>query len=256
MPKILLIEDDAALRSGLAYALGSDGFDVLTAGTLAEARGWLRIDPAHVDLILLDVLLPDGNGYDFCAELKTDKQTAISQIPIIFLTACDSEIAVVRGLDGGGDDYLTKPFRIRELTSRIHAVLRRHMNSGPAGGLSVSGSRSDMRLPMNRQVGGLHLDGARFKAWQDGQELTLTALEFRLLAYLMDHAGQVLSRNQILGFLWDERGDFVDDNTLSVHIRHLREKIEKDPACPQIILTIRGVGYQMTDPLPAHNGNP
>ncbi len=256
MPKILLIEDDAALRSGLAYALNSDGFDVLTAGALAEARTWLKAELSAIDLILLDVLLPDGNGYDFCAELKADKQSAAGRIPIIFLTACDSEIAVVRGLDGGGDDYLTKPFRIRELTSRIRAVLRRHRIGGPADDLPASGSPADGRMPAKRRVGGLHLDGMRFKAWQDGQELILTTLEFRLLAYLMDHAGQVLSRNQILGYLWDERGDFVDDNTLSVHIRHLREKIEKDPACPQMILTVRGVGYQMADPLPVQNGIP
>ena len=243
MPDILLIEDDEALRTGLVYALGSDGFAVRTAGTLAAARRLLADEPPP-GLILLDVLLPDGLGYDLCAEMKTRRLAqGLRPIPVIFLSACDSEISIVRGLDGGGDDYLVKPFRLRELISRIRAVLRRQAPEGPADEPADRQAGRQMR-----QVGRLRLDSERFRVWQDDREIELTALEFKLLHYLMSHSGQVLSRNQILAHLWDERGVFVDDNTLSVHIRHLREKIEQNPASPRLILTVRGVGYQMLEP--------
>lgn len=253
MERILLVEDDQALSAGLIYALGREGFAVELARTLAEARTVLVAADPLPDLLVLDILLPDGYGYDLCNELRSGQlQASCCLLPIIYLSACDSEINITMGLDEGGDDYLTKPFRIRELISRIRAVLRRGRTAGvrssaagaaePQTGLGAGVETGCL------QVGDLILDPLRYKVWLHHQEITLTALEFRLLQFLMRHEGRVLARNQLLGALWDDRENFIDDNTLSVHIRHLREKIEQNPARPNRILTVRGVGYRLDNP--------
>ncbi|MDW7658805.1 MAG: response regulator transcription factor [Bacillota bacterium] len=239
MERILLIEDDQALGNGLVYALSREGFAVEQTKTLAEARAVLKTADPLPDLIILDILLPDGYGYDLCKELRSGQmRDRCSLLPIIYLSACDSEVNITMGLDGGGDDYLTKPFRIRELISRIRAVLRRG---------NTTGCEPDMDAGC-LQVGGLILDPLRYKVWLHSREINLTSLEFRLLMFLMRHEGRVLARSQILAALWDDREGYIDDNTLSVHIRHLREKIEQDPARPNRILTVRGVGYRLDDP--------
>ncbi|WP_040215295.1 response regulator transcription factor [Clostridium polynesiense] len=224
MSKILLVEDDAALTVALGYTLKNEGFEVFEASGVEAARGAFLSE--SFDLILLDVMLPDGNGYDFCKEVRKT-----SSIPIIFLTSFDEEVNVVMGLDIGGDDYLTKPFRIKELLSRIKAVLRRNSNSGASAKYIIE-SR------------GIGVDTLKGKAYKDGQEVVLTALEHRLLLLFIQNPNAALSRSQILDKLWDSAGEFVDDNTLSVYIRRLREKVEDNPAQPEIITTVRGVGYR------------
>ncbi len=223
MNRILLVEDDANLTFGIEYTLSSEGYTVLLAGSLDEARKALA--EGDVDLILLDVNLPDGSGYELCREIRMS-----SQVPIIFLTALDEEIHVVAGLDLGADDYMTKPIRIKELLSRMKAVLRRNHKSLDEVKLWKSG---DIQVRV--------LEGTVFKK---NAEVVLTALEYRLLLMLITHSNQICSRSSLLHHLWDMSGEFVDDNTLSVHIRRLREKVEDDPAEPQYIVTVRGVGYK------------
>ena len=194
---ILLLEDNAVLAYGLVYSLEKAGYKAFHAETIASAEVMLREN--DIELILLDVMLPDGNGYDFCARLReTDS------VPIIFLTACDDDVNVVSGFELGADDYITKPFRVQELLLRIRAVLRR---CGTA-----------------RDYSGL------------------TKIEARLLEILRENSGRTISRNHILEQLWDSKGEFVDNNTLSVHIRRLRSKIGAEH-----ITTIRGMGYKWTD---------
>lgn len=223
MTRILLVEDDANLAFGMEYTLSSEGYAVKVAGTLEAARR--EIEAGAVDLVLLDIHLPDGSGYTLCKEIR-----ASSQIPVIFLTALDEEANVVAGLDLGADDYMTKPIRTKELASRIKAVLRRNVK--PAQEVNVWQSQ-DIELRV--------LEGAVYK---NRQELMLTGLEYKLLLMLMTHPKQICSRSAILHHLWDMSGEFIDDNTLSVHIRRLREKVEDVPATPQYIVTIRGVGYK------------
>lgn len=223
MSNILLVEDDSTLAYGLEFTLKNEGFNVTLADRLESAREELK--KGMFDLILLDVKLPDGTGYEFCKEVRKN-----SDIPIIFLTAFDEEVNVVLGLDIGGDDYITKPFRIRELVSRIKAVLRRKVK--PIEN-SDTLSTGDIKVYLHRG-----------KVTKHKEEIVLTALEYRLLLTLIKSSNQVLSRNVILENLWDVDGEFVDDNTLSVYIRRLREKIEDDPANPKYILTVRGVGYK------------
>jgi DNA-binding response OmpR family regulator len=177
------------------------------------------------DLILLDVSLPDGSGFDLCRLIRKRSDT-----PVIFLTARDEEVHVVMGLDMGADDYVTKPFRVRELISRIKSVMRRYEKQ-PA-------HRTEIRL------GDVVIDTAQARVFKQGEEILLTSLEYRLLLTLANHPGQVLSRKQILEHIWDVAGDFVNDNTLSVYIKRLREKIEDDPHHPKLIHTVRGLGYK------------
>lgn len=223
MTKILIVEDDSSLALGMEYTLRSEGFDVIIAKNVKEAYD--AIENQSFDLAILDIMLPDGNGYELCEKIRVN-----SDIPIVFLTACDEEVNVVMGLDMGADDYITKPFRVRELVSRIKAVLRR---SGQARLEYDSALISDdIRLyPLQNRVD------------KCDSELILTPHEFKLLLTLMEHPNQILPRDVILQRLWDDGGNFVDDNTLSVYIRRLREKIEDDPGDPKYILTIRGVGY-------------
>lgn len=198
MNTILLAEDDATLRKNIALSLESEGYNVISASTAAEAEASAN----SADLIILDVMLPDGNGVELCRKLRR-----IIKAPIIFLTSCDDEADIIRGLDSGGDDYITKPFRLKELFSRIRANLR--------------------RIP-------------------DTHELDLTAVEQKLLSYLMQNREQYLTREQILEFLWDSKGIFVNDNTLSVNISRLREKLNEAESCGKIV-TKRGIGYKWTD---------
>ncbi len=178
------------------------------------------------DLVILDVSLPDGNGFELCKLIREKGDT-----PVIFLTACDEEVNVVMGLDLGADDYITKPFRVRELISRIKSVLRRY-NKHPQQKSKIV-------------IRDIKINTAEAKVYKNDVALTLTALEYNLLLTLAGNRGQVLSRNQILEGIWDVAGDFVNDNTLTVYIKRLREKIEDDPGNPKIIQTIRGLGYKV-----------
>lgn len=224
MEKILLVEDDEPLAVGIAFSLEREGFAVTTARYVAEALELFRKNTYN--LLLLDVMLPDGNGYDICRTVRHE-----SSVPVIFLTACDEEVNIVQGLDLGGDDYITKPFKVKELVSRLRAALRR-APSGQAGTGSCLSSGDIRVFPLQTKV---------VKA---NEEIYLTPVEFRLLSMFLQNPRQTLSREQILEKLWDINGDFVNDNALSVFIRRLREKLEDDPAHPVHILTVRGMGYR------------
>lgn len=226
MSKILLIEDDMELVRGIMYVLEKEKFSVQQAFTLSEGRQKLKEQP--FDLILLDVMLPDGNGYDLCREINSSKS-----VPIIFLTACSEEVNIVMGLDMGADDYITKPFKIRELVSRIKAVLRR---TGPSAAKNAP--------PSAICSGEIRADLIEHRLFKDGREIILTPTEFRLLSTFLQNPMKNLGRDQILSRLWDIDGEFIDDSTLSVYIRRLREKLEDDPSRPQYLVTVRGVGYR------------
>ncbi|MFC5703217.1 response regulator transcription factor [Cohnella faecalis] len=225
--QILLVEDDEALHRGIQFTLQQEGFAVSSARSLADAR--LALAEQQIQLILLDVQLPDGNGFDFCEEIRR-----LKDIPIIFLTASDHEIDIVRGLDLGGDDYITKPFRLREFLSRIQAVLRRRV-PGNAARVEDSGALSS---------GGLKLHRAEMRLDKQGIEIPLSLTEFRMLALFMSHPRAVLSKEQIISQVWPDGTDILDDNTVAVNIRRLREKIEPDPQSPTLITTVRGAGYR------------
>lgn len=220
------MEDDEALIDGLSYALGKQGYEMEIARSVSEAEKCLQ---REFDLLLLDVSLPDGTGFEVCEKIRKSG----SRIPVIFLTAADDEMSVVRGLDGGGDDYVTKPFRLGELCSRIHALLRR------AGQM-----REEKSFLKN---GNIVIDLQRGKAQKGNAELVLTAAEYRLLCLFLRNAGIVVTRNMILEELWDSGGSFVDDNTVSVYVRRLREKIEEDPSRPKHLMTVRGFGYRWNE---------
>lgn len=222
MSKILLVEDDSTLAMGIEYSLKNEGYKVDVANSFSKGKE--SVDNGEYDLIMLDIGLPDGSGFDLCRYIRKDEVT-----PIIFLTAQDEEVNIVMGLDLGGDDYITKPFRIKELVSRIKAVLRRTSN------ITQSDSLISNKIRVNLIENQVYIRGGL--AW-------LTPSEYKLLTILMKHSHQVLSRTKILGKLWDIDGDFIDDNTLSVYIRRLREKIEEDSSNPSYIKTVRGVGYR------------
>ena len=226
MSRLLLLEDDVSLIDGLRYSLEKNGFELEVARTVREARVCLK-EGRSFDLLLLDVTLPDGTGFMICEEVRSAGDTT----PIIFLTASDEETSIIRGLDSGGDDYITKPFRLGELCSRIRALLR----------------RSTMRKKVESGVlrsGTVTVDQLAGRAYLEGKPLELTGAEYRLLCLFLRHDGQVLTRNAILDALWDGNGSYVDDNTLSVYIRRLREKIERDPSRPEYLMTVRGMGYR------------
>ena len=226
MNKILLLEDDTSLIDGLSYSLKKNGFDTMIVRTVKEAFNLLK-DINKYDLLILDVILPDGTGFEVCERVREQN----TQIPIIFLTASDEEVNVIRGLDGGGDDYITKPFKLGELCSRIRALLRR----------TGTTAQNDLSL---MKCGDITIDFMGSRALLKGQPLDLTITEYRLLCLLVQNTNQTLTRNTILERLWDSSGDFVDDNTLSVYVRRLREKIERDPFHPEHLITVRGFGYQ------------
>ena len=223
--KILLVEDDKTIASGLEYSLQQDQFKTVLCYDVASAKKVLAEDINQFTLCLFDLSLPDGSGYDLCKIVKER-----SDIPVIFLTAMDEEVNVVMGLDMGADDYITKPFRVRELLSRIKSVLRRYQKQTQTNLMNIS----------NVQINTL-----KGKVYKHGEEVMLTALEYRLLLIFANHLGQVLSRNQLLEQIWDVAGDFVNDNTLTVYIKRLREKLEDNPQKPTMIKTVRGLGYKV-----------
>lgn len=225
MERILLLEDDIGLIDGLIYSLEKNGFETEVARSIGEAEKLLAGGSAY-DLLLLDVTLPDGSGFALCEKLRAAKE----QTPIIFLTASDEETSVIRGLDCGGDDYITKPFKLGELCSRIRALLRRSVKRKPEEGIVRSGD-----LIMNLTEGRVTLDG---------EPVEFTVAEYKLLRLFLTNAGKVLPRAMIMDRLWDGAGNFVDDNTLSVYVRRLREKVERNPSAPEHLLTVRGLGYQ------------
>lgn len=220
MDKLLLVEDDATLLRMLRSFLEGEGFWILTSTGQREA---LRLmEEENPDLALVDISLAEGNGFAVCAGAKG------LGIPVIFLTASGDEYSVVTGLDMGADDYVAKPFRPRELVSRIRSVLRR------------SGKRQSVI-----SIGSLRVDTDKGNVTKAGHEVFLSALEYRLLLLFLNNRGQILSRNRLLEEIWDSAGDFVSDNTLTVYIKRLRDKIETDPSQPEIIRTVRGLGYRM-----------
>ena len=221
MTKILLVEDDGQIASYLGELLRAEGFDTQIAGSKKEASECLLIQA--FDLVLLDVSLPDGNGFSICAEIKKEYE-----IPVIFLTASGDEYSVVAGLDMGADDYIAKPFRPRELISRIRSVLRR--------------CKKEQRI---LSCGDLKVNVSSATVTKGEKELFLSALEYRLLLILLQNKGQILTRNQLLEEIWDASGEYVNDNTLSVYMKRLREKIEENPQSPRPLHTIRGIGYRM-----------
>ena len=223
MTKILLVEDDGQIASYLGELLRAEGFDTQIAGSKKEASECLLIQA--FDLVLLDVSLPDGNGFSICAEIKKEYE-----IPVIFLTASGDEYSVVAGLDMGADDYIAKPFRPRELISRIRSVLRR--------------CKKEQRI---LSCGDLRVNVSSATVTKGEKELFLSALEYRLLLLLLQNKGQILTRNQLLEEIWDASGEYVNDNTMSVYMKRLREKIEENPQSPRLLHTIRGIGYRMED---------
>ena len=226
MSKILLLEDDISLVDGLQYSLKKNGFEAEIVRTVSEAINSIE-NIGKYDLLILDVTLPDGTGFDVCEAVRRQGQ----QVPIIFLTASDEEVNIIRGLDSGGDDYITKPFRLGELCSRIRALLRR------AG---VSNANNTTVI----ECGDITVDLLGSRALLNGKNLELTSAEYRLLCLLVRNANRIVTREVILSELWDEAGNFVDNNTLSVYVRRLREKVEADPSHPRHLITVRGFGYQ------------
>lgn len=227
--RILLLEDDISLVDGLQYSLKRNGFDVEIVRTVEEALSRLPEIDAY-DLLILDVTLPDGTGFEVCEKVRNQGK----HTPILFLTASDEEVNVIRGLDSGGDDYVTKPFKLGELCSRIRALLRRT-------GIANRNNHTVM------ECGDISIDLLGSRVLLRGKTLDLTSAEYRLICLLVRNANRVTTRNSILNELWDSTGDFVDDNTLSVYVRRLREKIEVDPSHPEHLTTVRGFGYQWNE---------
>lgn len=223
MKQIFLVEDDRAIAKNLMLLLHSEGFAVVHASTRDEALSIFSEN--KFDLALIDISLPDGNGFTVCTEIKETQN-----IPVIFLTASDDEWSVVTGLNMGADDYITKPFRPRELIARIGTALRKSKNFG-----------------VDFEICGLHVDTASGIVKKNGTEIFLSALEYRLLLMFINNPKSIITRSRLLDELWDAAGEFVNDNTLTVYIKRLREKIENNPANPKIILTVRGTGYRLGD---------
>ncbi len=233
--RVFLAEDDDAIGMGLRYSLQKEGYEVLLVKTAEDARAaW---ETGKYDICILDINLPDGSGYDICTYIKQSED-----VPIIFLTAVDAEVNVVMGLEIGADDYICKPFRVNELMARIKSVLRR---AGRMGGANAAKAKDDSILKIDNIC--VHKNEAKVTRVNEetGEEETieLTALEYRLLLTFLNNRGIVLTRRKLLSDMWDISGDFVNDNTLTVYIKRLRDKIEKDPTDPRIIRTVRGMGY-------------
>ena len=223
MPRLLIVEDDADIVENLVILLQDEGYSVCHASTMEQALNTLHTE--NIDLVLLDITLPDGNGYSVCTAVK--RQT---NAPVIFLTAMADESSIVTGFQLGADDYITKPFKPMELICRVRNALRK---SG--------------KIPSVYQVVDLHIDATKATVTKAGAEITLSALEYRLLLVFLNHFGETLSRRELLQEIWDVAGDYVNDNTLTVYIKRLRDKIESDPANPVILKTVRGLGYKVGD---------
>lgn len=223
MRRLFLLEDDLSLISGLSFAIRKQGYEIDVARTAREAEDlWKK---GSYDLAILDVSLPDGSGFDFCRRIRRT-----SKVPVMFLTAADEETDIIMGLDIGGDDYITKPFKLAVFLSRINALLRRsdHFNTI---GTELNSNQICIQL-------------LKSEVYKDGKLLELTASEYKLLRLFMEHPDQILSPEQILGRLWDCSENYIDNNSLTVYIRRLRTKIEDDPGKPKRIVTVRGMGYR------------
>lgn len=218
MKNILLVEDNDTIIMGLKYSLEQDNFKVISAQNVSEFNG--KIDKNDIDLMLLDVSLPDGNGFEICKKIKSKKD-----IPVIFLTAQDEETSVVLGLDLGADDYIVKPFRTRELISRINSVLRRY-------------GHNESNLIQYKNI---KIDTSSAKVYKDNEEIIFTSLEYKILLMLFSNQNKLISREQLLEKIWDIAGNFVNDNTLTVYIKRIREKLGDET----IIKTVRGLGYRI-----------
>lgn len=223
MKRIFLLEDDLSLINGLSFAIKKQGYEIEVARTTLEA-GTLWSNGTY-DLAILDVSLPDGSGFDFCKKIRRT-----SKVPIMFLTAADEETDMIMGLDIGGDDYITKPFKLAVFLSRINALLRRSENFNTA----------DTQLSSN----GIHIRLLKGEVYKEGKLLDLTASEYKLLCLFMENSDIVLSPEQILCRLWDCNERYIDNHSLTVYIRRLRTKIEDDPGEPKRIVTVRGMGYK------------
>jgi len=226
MKKILIVEDDEAIRMGLNYYLKQESFEVVESQNAKEAIEKLK-EEKEIVLCLLDVNLPDKNGFTLFKEIRE-----FSKVPVIFLTADDVETSIVMGLDMGADDYITKPFKARELTSRIRNVLRRYENSSNNSII---------------EYGGITLDTRQAKVFKNGKDVMLTALEYKIILNFFLNPKMVFTREKVLANIWDVNEEYVNDNTLTVYIKRIREKIEDDPTNPKIILTVRGIGYKANE---------
>lgn len=220
--KVLVVEDDKIILEGLRYSLLGEGYEVVTACSVRDAAEIMEKD-RKIEFCLLDIMLPDGTGYEICRKIREK-----SRMPILFLTACNDEVNTVMALELGADDYIAKPFRVRELMARMKAILRRTGEYQEHEALTKIG-----RFTLNPKTG---------KLYDKETEVVLTAMEYKLLLVFLNHRGQILTRQQILSCLWDEVGDFVNDNTLSVYIKRLRAKLEDEN---NLIQTVRGIGYRM-----------
>lgn len=223
MKRIFFVEDDLSLIGGLSFALRKQGYEIDIARTSMEAESlWQN---GIYDLVILDVSLPDGSGYDLCRKIRET-----SRVPVMFLTAADEETDIIMGLDIGGDDYITKPFKLAVFLSRVNALLRRSENF----------SQTEPELNSN----GIRVLQLKREVYKNGTQIGLTASEYKLLCLFMENSDIVLSPEQILGRLWDCEENYIDSSTLTVYIRRLRTKIEDDPANPQNIVTVRRMGYK------------
>lgn len=223
MKRIFFVEDDLSLINGLSFAIKKQGYEIDVARTSLEAEQlWMN---GKYDLVILDVSLPDGSGYDICQKIRK-----VSKVPIMFLTAADEETDIIMGLDIGGDDYITKPFKLAVFLSRVNALLRRSENF----------NQMETELSSN----GITIQRLKGEVYKNGKQIDLTAREYKLLCLFMENPDMILSPEQILSRLWDCDEKYIDTNTLTVYIRRLRKKIEDDPADPHSIVTVRGMGYK------------
>ena len=223
MKRIFFVEDDLSLINGLSFAIKKQGYEIDVARTGLEAEKlWMN---GKYDLVILDVTLPDGSGYDICKKIRK-----VSKVPIMFLTAADEETDIIMGLDIGGDDYITKPFKLAVFLSRVNALLRRSENF----------NQMETELSSN----GITIQRLKGEVYKNGKQIDLTASEYKLLCLFMENPNLILSPEQILSRLWDCDEKYIDTNTLTVYIRRLRKKIEDDPANPHKIVTVRGMGYK------------
>lgn len=223
MQRILMIEDDSSIVESLGDFLRGEGF--LADAVSGQKEALERLEACSYDLVLLDVSLKDGNGFSVCSAIKQK-----TDLPVIFLTASDDEYSVVAGLDLGADDYIAKPFRPRELISRIKSVLRRYG-----------------KVQSVLEIRNVRVDTEKGVVYKDEKEIPLSAMEYRLLLVFFNNRGKILSRSRLLEEIWDAAGDYVNDNTLTVYIKRLREKIEDHPQEPEIIKTVRGLGYRVAE---------
>lgn len=223
MKRIFFVEDDLSLINGLSFAIKKQGYEIDVARTSLEAEQlWMN---GKYDLVILDVSLPDGSGYDICQKIRK-----VSKVPIMFLTAADEETDIIMGLDIGGDDFITKPFKLAVFLSRVNALLRRSENF----------NQMETELSSN----GITIQRLKGEVYKNGKQIDLTASEYKLLCLFMENPDMILSPEQILSRLWDCDEKYIDTNTLTVYIRRLRKKIEDDPADPHSIVTVRGMGYK------------